>query len=173
MGIYYEVFGLYKAISPILLWQVNDRTLARLTGFFHYSEMQEYYVYIVRCSDGSYYTGVTNDPEQRIAEHNAGLSSKAYTFKRRPVELVYLTMFTEVDQAITWEKIVKRWRRAKKEALIRREFERLVDLSRTAGNWLVFPLQQNVRKRLRVMLSLSKHDTENSGQACRPSTSSG
>ena len=92
--------------------------------------MFTYDVYIVQCADGAYYTGVTNDVERRIGEHNAGMDHKAYTFRRRPVRLVYVADFWDVHQAITWEKIVKRWSRVKKEALIRGEYERLPFLSR-------------------------------------------
>ena len=153
---------------------LGGRVSSRVTAGYRYCcEMHRYYVYIVRYTDGSYYTGVTNDVLRRFGEHNLGMDPKTYTYKRRPVELVYSSEFWEVMQAITWEKIVKRWRRKKKEALIRGEYEQLVDLARTAGNWLVYPWQQNIRKRFRVMLSLSKHDTEITKQACRPSTSSG
>ncbi|MBM3228017.1 GIY-YIG nuclease family protein [Candidatus Peribacteria bacterium] len=91
--------------------------------------MRTYDVYIVRCSDGSYYTGITNDVERRIGEHNAGVDPKSYTFRRRPVRLVYVADFWDVNQAIAWEKIVKRWSRTKKEALIRGEYERLPELA--------------------------------------------
>lgn len=91
--------------------------------------MKKYYVYIVECSDNSYYTGVTNDYETRISQHNAGIDTNSYTFKRRPVELVYISEFTEVLQAIAWEKKVKRWSRKKKEALILRKYHALPGLS--------------------------------------------
>jgi hypothetical protein len=51
-------------------------------------------------------------------EHNEGIDTKAYTFARRPVRLVYVAEFSEVMQAIVWEKTIKRWRRKKKGALI-------------------------------------------------------
>jgi putative endonuclease len=80
--------------------------------------VNSYWTYIVRCSDGSYYTGVTDDICYRIDQHNAGKNRTAYTFKRRPVVLVYSTEFSDVYEAIHWEKVLKRWSRAKKEALI-------------------------------------------------------
>ena len=92
--------------------------------------MRSYYVYMVRCSDGSYYIGVTNDYEKRIAEHNDGTDPESYTFKRRPVTLVYLSDFSEVHQAISWEKQIKRWSRKKKEALIRGDYEALPELAK-------------------------------------------
>ncbi|MBK7630463.1 MAG: GIY-YIG nuclease family protein [Ignavibacteriales bacterium] len=79
--------------------------------------MKDYFVYIVRCSDGSYYTGVTSNLEKRIAEHNSGLI-KGYTSKRLPLELVYSNRFNNVSDAIRSEKQIKGWRRDKKEALV-------------------------------------------------------
>ena len=89
-----------------------------------------YTVYILRCSDGSYYVGVTNDIVFRVAQHIEGLNRRAYTFSRRPVELVFQEHFHDVNQAIAFEKQVKGWRREKKEALIRREWDRLPELSK-------------------------------------------
>jgi putative endonuclease len=80
--------------------------------------MKLYYVYILRCSDGSFYIGITNNVENRLGQHNAGYDHQAYTYTRRPVELVYSEVFKEVIQAIAWEKQIKKWSRAKKEALI-------------------------------------------------------
>lgn len=91
--------------------------------------MREYYVYILRCCGGSYYTGVTNY-ESRFSQHQEGLDLSCYTFSRRPVKLVYVAIFGDVNEAIAWEKRVKRWSKRKKEALIRREYEMLPLLSR-------------------------------------------
>jgi len=66
--------------------------------------MNPYFVYIVRCSDGSYYTGITNDCQRRIYEHNNSEDKKSYTYKRRPVELIYSSEFGDVNEAIAWEK---------------------------------------------------------------------
>ena len=79
--------------------------------------MKRYYVYMVECSDGSYYIGITNYLERRIGPHNFGWDPKAYTHERRPVRLVYSEDFANVDQAIQWEKQIKRWTHAKKVAL--------------------------------------------------------
>lgn len=81
--------------------------------------MKALYVYMIRCSDGSYYTGVTNDVEKRLAQHHAGTFATCYTYRRRPLELVYASSpYTEWADAITWEKTLKGWSRRKKEALI-------------------------------------------------------
>ena len=87
------------------------------------------YMYILKCSDGSYYTGSTRELEKRVMEHNSGLGAN-YIRKHRPVELVYFEEFQRVDDAFAREKQVQGWSRAKKEALIQRRFDRLTDLSR-------------------------------------------
>lgn len=88
-----------------------------------------YFVYMLRCSDDSYYIGVTNDVDHRIAQHEEGLDPKAYTFKRRPLTLVYSAEFNDVMDAISWEKHIKRWSREKKEALIENDRETLQKLA--------------------------------------------
>lgn len=93
--------------------------------------MRRYDVYIVRCSDGSYYTGITNDVLRRIGEHNTGIDPKAYTYSRRPVRLMYVSEFYYIWQAIDWEKRIKRWSRKKKEALMMDQYERLPELAST------------------------------------------
>ena len=75
-------------------------------------------LYIIRCSDGSYYVGTTRTSlELRIAQHNAGTFG-GYTSKRRPVRLVFSQEFDRITDAIEAERKVKGWTRAKKEALI-------------------------------------------------------
>jgi putative endonuclease len=92
--------------------------------------VKDYFVYIVKCSDESYYTGVTSNLEQRINEHNYGIF-KGYTSKRLPVTLVFSNRFSDVREAIRAEKQIKGWSRAKKEALIEGDFEKLVKLSKS------------------------------------------
>jgi putative endonuclease len=76
------------------------------------------YLYILRCRDGAYYVGTTrNSLEARVAEHNAG-TFDGFTSLRRPVELVFHQEFDRITDAITAERQLKGWRRAKKEALI-------------------------------------------------------
>ena len=88
------------------------------------------YVYILRCADGSYYCGSARQGlELRVAQHNSG-NFGGYTAKRRPVTLVYSQWFDRITDAIEAERQVKGWSRAKKEALIRGEFERLPELSK-------------------------------------------
>jgi putative endonuclease len=86
-------------------------------------------IYILRCSDGSYYTGITRRPvEERVSEHALGLHD-GYTFTRRPVTLVHAESYERIDEAIAAERRIKGWSRAKKEAYIRGDFAALTALS--------------------------------------------
>ena len=86
-------------------------------------------MYILECADGSYYVGSTIDLERRLREHNEGIGAK-YTARRRPVEMVYAAEFPDVTQAYAAEKQVQNWSRAKREALIRGDYEALPALAR-------------------------------------------
>ncbi len=87
------------------------------------------YVYILECSDHSFYTGVTNDIGRRVEEHQSGENKEAYTYSRRPVKLVYSEFFIDPTDAINFEKQIKGWTRKKKIALINGDFKELVRLS--------------------------------------------
>ena len=90
-------------------------------------EMSTWHVYILRCRDGSLYTGCTNDIDARIAAHNAGKGAK-YTASRRPVQLVYTESLESKSAVMKRELHIKRWTKAKKEALLagsRRKLEKL------------------------------------------------
>jgi len=90
--------------------------------------MKTGHVYIIKCSDDSYYTGVTNDPVRRFTEHQKGIGS-TYTKFRRPLKLAWVSEEMDIMTAIENEKKVKGWRREKKEALINGEWEKLPELS--------------------------------------------
>jgi len=82
-------------------------------------------LYILHCSDGSYYVGTTRDRlEKRISEHQAG-TYDGYTVHRRPVKLVFHQPFERIEDAIGNERQIKGWRREKKEALIRGDYPAL------------------------------------------------
>jgi putative endonuclease len=86
------------------------------------------YVYILECSDGSYYTGSTLDLVRRLAQHRAGVGAN-YTAGRLPVTLVYSEQYDRIDEAFRREKQVQGWGRNKKRALIEGRFEHLPELS--------------------------------------------
>jgi putative endonuclease len=88
------------------------------------------FVYILKCSDNSYYVGVTSNLSKRFTEHKTGKYPNSYTHKRRPVELVFYAEFTDINIAIQYEKKIKKWSRAKKEALIKGEYEKLPNLAK-------------------------------------------
>jgi len=90
--------------------------------------MKQSWVYILKCSDGSYYIGCTSNLEQRIQEHNF-MKYDNYTSTRLPVELVYSQQFASITDAIFAERQIKGWSRRKKEALINGDFDLLHNLS--------------------------------------------
>ena len=91
--------------------------------------MKTYHVYILRCSDDTFYTGVTGNFDQRWRQHQQGYFKTCYTFKRRPLIIAYFLEFTDVTQAILFEKRIKGWTRAKKIALINDDFDKIQVLS--------------------------------------------
>lgn len=89
------------------------------------SPQQSTFVYILRCSDGSYYTGIRDrSVEERLNEHNSGLI-EGYTRKRRPVHLVWSQEFQWKKDAIAAERQIKNWSRRKKIALINQDWKEL------------------------------------------------
>ena len=76
-----------------------------------------FWVYILKCADGSYYTGHTDNLEKRVYEHVSG-EVAGYTLSRRPVELVFQQMFESRVEALAAERQIKGWSRAKKVAMI-------------------------------------------------------
>lgn len=96
--------------------------------------MKQSYVYILKCSDGSYYTGVTSNLSTRMFKHNSGFYPNCFTVNRRPLELVFYCEFTDINIAIETEKQIKRWSRAKKEALINDNFDALANLAKKDFN---------------------------------------
>ncbi|MBL3658834.1 GIY-YIG nuclease family protein [Fulvivirga sediminis] len=91
---------------------------------------KNYTVYILLCKDNSYYTGITNDIKRRLLEHLQGVNKNSYTYRRRPVKMVFCEHFQNVKDAIAFEKQIKGWSRKKKEALINREWNKLPELSK-------------------------------------------
>ena len=88
------------------------------------------YVYILKCNDNSYYTGVTSNITQRLFQHESGYFIDCYTYTRRPLKLEFYCEFTDIRNAIDMEKQIKRWSRAKKKALINGEYDNLINLAK-------------------------------------------
>ena len=90
--------------------------------------MRTGFVYILKCSDGSFYTGVTNNIERRLAEHVES-QDHSYVASRKPFVLVWTSHELNIQDAILLEKQIKGWRREKKLALINEHYEALPGLS--------------------------------------------
>ena len=80
--------------------------------------MSDFYVYIVECVDGTYYTGITTDVDRRILEHNYSFKSAKYTRSRRPVKLVYSKLIGTRSAASKEEYRIKKMSRSKKKDII-------------------------------------------------------
>ena len=88
-----------------------------------------FYAYLLRCNDGSYYAGHTDDLDLRIVQHQSG-ELGGYTAKRLPVTLVWSEWFQSRDDAFAVERKLKGWSRAKKEALIAGDWDRVSQFAR-------------------------------------------
>ena len=87
------------------------------------------YIYILKCSDNTFYTGSTINIEKRFWEHS-NFEGANYTRKRQPVELVYIEEFDKIEDAFYREKQIQGWGRSKKDALIQNNFDKLILLSK-------------------------------------------
>jgi len=123
-----------------------------------------YIVYMLRCADHSYYIGVTSDLQKRLYQHETGCFKTCYTAKRLPIALVYTGKFQYIEDAISWEKQIKKWSKAKKKALFvgDRDVLRYLSLNQIFKN-----IVYNYRNKKRVTLSLPKGDTRH-GSASSP-----
>ncbi len=89
----------------------------------------EAYLYILLCGNGNFYSGSTTDLDRRMEQHQLGEGAN-FTRKNLPVKLVYFEKFDRIDEAFEREKQIQGWSRAKKEALINRNFADLKTLSK-------------------------------------------
>jgi predicted GIY-YIG superfamily endonuclease len=91
-----------------------------------------FWVYILRCADGSYYSGHTDNLEQRIGEHTIGAIPSCYTFKRRPLQLVFSQDCATREEALAAEQQIKGWSRKKKEAMLRGDWAEVSRLAKSS-----------------------------------------
>lgn len=89
---------------------------------------------MLKCSDDSIYTGLTNNIDRRLKEHRLGLNTGCYTFNRRSLKLIFHQEFMQFRQAECFETKIKKWSRGKKLALANENFELLKDLSVCKNN---------------------------------------
>lgn len=101
-----------------------------------------YAVYILKCSDDTYYTGLAKDLDYRLWEHQSGTNPSSYTFCRRPVELEWSVITDSYQEAFQWEQRIKGWSRAKKEALIRGDIDGIHEIVKSER----ISREQNKRK---------------------------
>src|SRR5438105_14869084 len=88
-----------------------------------------YFVYILLCRDRSYYVGMTNDLLRRFGDHQNGVYESCYTYRRRPLQLMYYETIPFLKEATEREAQLKGWSRAKKKALIEQHYHKLQLLS--------------------------------------------
>lgn len=92
-----------------------------------------FWLYMLKCADGSYYTGHTEDLEIRLAQHAAG-AGVSYTANRLPVQLAFTAEFPSREDAIARERQVKGWSRKKKEALCRGDWQEVSRLAKSRNS---------------------------------------
>lgn len=92
-----------------------------------------FWIYILQCSDGSYYTGHTENLEIRLASHQSG-NVIGYTSTRLPVKLMFSQALTTREEAISAERQIKGWSRAKKEAMMQGDWQRVSELAKSGNN---------------------------------------
>lgn len=95
--------------------------------------MKPFWVYILRCSDNSYYTGHTDNLDHRIAQHNAGDIAGCYTASRLPVTLAFSQPCATRAEALSAERQIKGWSRKKKEAMMRGDWVEVSRLARSSS----------------------------------------
>jgi putative endonuclease len=97
--------------------------------YYHKPPVEVYFIYILQCGDNSYYTGLTDDLDQRYFHHQIGEYPTCYTYKRRPVTLKYFETIAVLEDALRREEQIKKWSRGKKKALIEANFDKLKALA--------------------------------------------
>jgi predicted GIY-YIG superfamily endonuclease len=117
-------------------------------------------VYILRCADGRYYTGHTDNLEKRIGEHETGAIPSCYTFKRRPLQLIFSKDCATREEALSAERQIKGWSRKKKEAMMQ-------------GNWAEVSRLAKSRTTVRPEPGACQTVEGQSPASVHPSTSSG
>jgi len=111
-----------------------------------------FWVYILHCADGNYYTGHTDNLEKRIDEHTTGAIDSCYTFKRRPLDLVFSQEFTTREEALASEQQIKGWSRKKKEAMIRGDWAEVSRLAKSTKSAQKSPVRPELRNTIRPEL---------------------
>ncbi len=93
-----------------------------------------FWVYILQCGDKSYYTGHTDNLENRLVQHQHRMIKECYTSTRLPLQLVYFHVFPSREEAVNAERQIKGWSRRKKEALINKDWQALSTYAKRKKN---------------------------------------
>lgn len=123
-----------------------------------------FWIYILRCADGSYYTGHTDKLEKRIAEHETGAISSCYTFKRRPLKLVFSQDCATREEALAAEQQIKGWSRKKKEAMMRGNWAEVSRLAKSSAPVRPKPFDYAQESPVERQSSASIHPSTSSGR---------
>lgn len=125
-----------------------------------------FWVYILKCADGSYYTGHTDNLEQRIGQHTRCAIPTCYTATRLPVQLVFSQEFPTREEALASEQQIKGWSRKKKEAMMCGDWQEVSRLAHQHGP--ANPVRPELVEGLSVKgLSVEKHDIQGPSTALR------
>ncbi|MGH7179403.1 MAG: GIY-YIG nuclease family protein [Tepidisphaeraceae bacterium] len=138
----------------------------------HATSAQAFFVYILRCRDGSLYVGYTSDLRSRVDWHNEGFGAR-WTAARRPVTLVHSESFASESDAVRRERQLNRWSRAKKEALIGGRIETLMNFSRCRtlhGAPIASPSSHSISSPPASRLSASNSPAAPPQSSCRTSS---
>jgi predicted GIY-YIG superfamily endonuclease len=119
----------------------------------HKKGYKMFWVYILRCADGSYYTGHTDNLKMRIGQHQAG-ECAGYTVTRLPLEFVWSQEFLTREEALSAERQIKGWSRKKKEAMIQGDW---VEVSRLAQSKSIHPSTSSGRTDFLLQDSSERH----------------
>lgn len=105
-----------KTIQPLLaLGNLHSNECQIYSMMYHNLPQEHYYVYILQCSNRAYYIGLTNDLMKRFTEHENGKYTNCYTFKRRPLKLLYYETIPFLKEAVEREIQLKKWSRKRKK----------------------------------------------------------
>jgi putative endonuclease len=117
-------------LSGAALLAAMSKDFSHCAGIGKGNPLTPYNVYMLQCADGSYYVGLTSDLSRRLTAHEIGADTEAFTYSRRPVKLVWTQEFMSHDEAFACERQIKGWSRAKKVALVERNWEKIHNIVR-------------------------------------------
>ena len=141
-------------VFPFMVRQSSPRTACCCKG-----KHVSFWIYLLRCADGSYYTGHTDNLEKRIQEHHNGEIKSCYTFHRRPLQLLFSQDFPTRQEALASERQIKGWSRKKKEAMIQGNWKEVSRFARSPNSQGYSPVgSEPVEGRMKKICDSKKHE---------------